>query len=181
VMVGECREHIKQKDLFKIFRDYIKHEDNLTDKRLLWNNTIQGFLFAAYAVIVARVPSPLWNARLILIVISIVGLATSYLSWKGLLAAILAVHNLDHQWQMISGNDPRLPKLIGGGRLVGEGSEGTPKGIKRTKEEIEHYEKIAKWGFLAPRFFPIVFLGAWSLLLILSILAPSTKFEWLLS
>src|ERR1051325_2213045 len=39
---------------YKIFRDYIEHEDGLIDKRLLWNINIQGFLFATYGFSVQK-------------------------------------------------------------------------------------------------------------------------------
>src|SRR5580658_8096117 len=36
--------------LYSIFRDYIKHEDDLINQRLSWFLTLQGFFFAAYAL-----------------------------------------------------------------------------------------------------------------------------------
>jgi hypothetical protein len=39
----------RELELYKLFRDYVKHEDDLINNRLNWNFTIQGFLFAAYA------------------------------------------------------------------------------------------------------------------------------------
>src|SRR5580658_5975181 len=35
-------------ELYSVFRDYLKHEDDLINNRLNWNFTIQGFLFTAY-------------------------------------------------------------------------------------------------------------------------------------
>src|SRR5580658_9768416 len=39
---------------YKLFRDYIEHEDSLINQRLLWNINIQGFLFAAYGLSVQK-------------------------------------------------------------------------------------------------------------------------------
>lgn len=38
------------RDLYRMFRAYVEHEDGLTNQRLSWNFTIQGFLFAAYTL-----------------------------------------------------------------------------------------------------------------------------------
>jgi hypothetical protein len=40
---------------YKIFRDYVEHEDFLVNNRLLWNINIQGLLFAAYAIALQRI------------------------------------------------------------------------------------------------------------------------------
>src|SRR5437879_8379854 len=37
------------RDLYRIFRTYVEHEDDLINQRQTWNLTIQGFLFASYA------------------------------------------------------------------------------------------------------------------------------------
>src|SRR5437763_1604980 len=43
------QERADTRDLYRIFRSYIAHEDDLINQRQTWNLTIQGFLFAAYA------------------------------------------------------------------------------------------------------------------------------------
>lgn len=35
--------------VYATYRAYVQHEDDLTNNRLNWNFTIQGFLFAAYS------------------------------------------------------------------------------------------------------------------------------------
>ena len=40
---------------YAIFRDYLKHEDNLINNRLNWNFTIQGFLFASYTFTIQKI------------------------------------------------------------------------------------------------------------------------------
>jgi hypothetical protein len=35
---------------FELYRDYVKHEDELINRRLTWLLTVQGFLFAAYGL-----------------------------------------------------------------------------------------------------------------------------------
>src|SRR5262249_24622108 len=49
---SEIERHLK---LYSAFRDYVKHEDDLTNNRLNWNFTIQGFLFAAYSFSVQKI------------------------------------------------------------------------------------------------------------------------------
>jgi hypothetical protein len=39
---------------FKVYRDYIQHEDDLLHQRSSWNLTVQGFLFAAYGVLLQQ-------------------------------------------------------------------------------------------------------------------------------
>ncbi|MGA2905059.1 MAG: hypothetical protein ABSD98_14595 [Candidatus Korobacteraceae bacterium] len=45
----------RHRQLYSVFRDYIKHEDDLINYRLNWNFTIQGFLFAAYSFTLQKV------------------------------------------------------------------------------------------------------------------------------
>src|SRR5262249_26759673 len=47
--IGE-RSELKRHEHYKIFRDYLQHEDGLINQRLSWNFTIQGFLFATYGL-----------------------------------------------------------------------------------------------------------------------------------
>jgi hypothetical protein len=42
----EDMTNIRRVEHYKLFRDYIEHEDGLVNQRLLWNINIQGFLFA---------------------------------------------------------------------------------------------------------------------------------------
>jgi hypothetical protein len=48
-------------DLHRIFRDYVKHEDDLINQRLNWNFYIQGFLLGAFAFAFQKT-AELWNA-----------------------------------------------------------------------------------------------------------------------
>jgi hypothetical protein len=145
---------------YKLFRDYVEHEDSLIDHRLLWNINIQGFLFATYGFSVQKLAEvqihsgaqEIIGAQALYWLIGVLpffGIAVSVWSFLGVIAAQDAIASLTKQWEEIEGEYRKrgstlaLPKLIGGGDL-----------------------KAHKWGFLAPKSFPWVFVAAWALLLI---------------
>ena len=54
----QSSHEITKAEHFKIFRDYMQHEDNLINQRVSWNSTIQGFLFATYGLSQQKLPDP---------------------------------------------------------------------------------------------------------------------------
>jgi hypothetical protein len=143
---------------YKIFRDYVEHEDGLINNRLMWNITIQGFLFATYGFSVQKLAevqasngtesiggTGVFALRWLIIILPILGSFVSYYSWRGVRAAQKAIGRLEDTWTTITKppDGPRLPGLTGGG------------------DEANHTE-----GFLAPKVFPWIFVVAWVLLLI---------------
>lgn len=57
----ETKLRADHRELYGIYRDYIKHEDGLTHQRLGWNLAVQGFLFTAFAIIFSKA-ADLWKA-----------------------------------------------------------------------------------------------------------------------
>jgi len=144
---------------YKIFRDYVEHEDNLINNRLMWNITIQGFLFATYGFAVEKlVESPINENRLfalrgLIVVLPLFGIGISLVSFMGVVAAQSAIKNLVTQWNEIhQTNGQQLPYLIGGG---------VPDGDKSGKEATQAHRR----GFWAPLCFPWIFVAAWAALL----------------
>ena len=54
----QSSHEITKAEHFKIFRDYMQHEDNLINQRVSWNSTIQGFHFATYGLSQQKLPDP---------------------------------------------------------------------------------------------------------------------------
>ena len=172
---------------FKIFRDYIEHEDELVNQRLLWNINIQGFLFASYGFSVQKlaevqVTQKLAEAqahlvltpettgitalRWFMVILPLFGIFISVLSFKGVRAAQYAIRRLSRDWEkavnerlLFPLDDPLLPGMIGGGYKKGENPD----------EGGENQTHI--WGFLAPLWFPRIFIAAW-LFVLISYLGP---------
>jgi hypothetical protein len=148
---------------YKIFRDYIEHEDGLIDKRLLWNINIQGFLFATYGFSVqklAEVQAVAKHAEIVgaktlywlIFILPIFGAAISYYSLEGVLAAQDAISQLKNDWLEKAKKEhpypqPSLPGIIGWGF-----------------EAAADHEDAHTKGFKAPRMFPQLFIAAWAAL-----------------
>ena len=93
---GPRQEFIK---LFELYRDYVKHEDALINSRLVWNLNIQGFLFAAYGVILKSLidvqtrsaPENSFSVQemyVVLFVVPLNGLVASRFTRQGVCAAV---------------------------------------------------------------------------------------------
>jgi hypothetical protein len=143
---------------YKIFRDYIEHEDSLINERLLWNITIQGALMAAYGFSIQKLADVVGAAgatpsaaatseatglhRLIML-LPFIGGPISLLSWTGVLAAQTAIRRLEATWVNVAEKEhppgpPTLPGIVGGGGGETHG-----------------------WGLIAPNLFPWLFVLAW--------------------
>jgi hypothetical protein len=162
--------------LYEMFRDYLKHEDDLINNRLNWNFTIQGFLFAAYtftlqkvseleAGLLLHVPSRnthlLFNSstlgldglRIATVAVALVGLWVSLGVYVSVSAARIAIEELERKWQVLYQEYVRVatpatfvPPLPG---MTGGGSA------------LAH-----RLGFWAPAALPIGFIAAWVVLII---------------
>lgn len=165
---GPTKEHLQ---LYGAFRDYSKHEDDLTNNRLNWNFTIQGFLFFSWAYCLQKLidlriaanatkavakavstpPTDLQNAirdlQLAMVVIGGVGLAVSLLVFLGACGAQIAILKIRSQYQPptedSNTHETHLPGLIGGG------------------SDLAHF-----LGVVGPLFIPIIFALAWLILLL---------------
>jgi hypothetical protein len=124
----------------------------------MWNITIQGFLFATYGLSVqklAEVQAPkgiesidgtgVLALRWLIVILPALGSVVSFYSWKGVVAAQLAIERLKTTWDGITKppDGPQLPGITGGG------------------DQGNHIT-----GFLAPKVFPWIFVVAWILLLL---------------
>jgi hypothetical protein len=119
--------------LFEVYRDYAKHEDNLSNFRITWFLAVQGLLFGGYAVlnranftsqthsppaidnIVANASYPTFQITALLSFFGFVAALGSFISIQ---AAILAVKTLEKKWKhdVLKGREHQtLPALLGGG------------------------------------------------------------------
>jgi hypothetical protein len=156
--------------MFTLYRNYVNHEDNLTNNRLSWNFTIQGFLFIAWAYCQQHIISigvaqsqpnlglsyTLRYLREATVVVGRVGFFVSLLTWFGTLASSIAIFKLSLKWTEEH-----------------EVSCSSRKSVKSVKKELSLPEltgggsEIAHWmGLLAPIFVPIVFVVAWGYLIL---------------
>jgi hypothetical protein len=142
---------------YKLFRDYIEHEDGLINKRLLWNINIQGFLFATYGFSLqklAEIKIPQDGPAIIgvtalqwlICVLPILGIAISVFSFMGVIAAQNAIDQLKADWGQAEKQHVLkiiLPGITGGG-----------------------HSKAHPLGFRAPKWFPGIFILTWLFLFV---------------
>jgi hypothetical protein len=112
--------------IYNIYRDYIKHEDELINRRLLSNIILQGFLFAAFGFSIeflrrSTVDGLPANLRFLPFVFPLVGCAVGVLALMSIVAAQEAIDGLKKDWEHIAlAIDPRilvrLPGLTGAGQ-----------------------------------------------------------------
>ncbi len=89
---------ISPRELYKIIRDQVEHEDVLISNRISWFVTAQAFLFSAYAIVSGaqigdRLMFPAQPA-LVLQFIPLVAIFVVIVIYPPILAGILAMHNL---------------------------------------------------------------------------------------
>jgi hypothetical protein len=112
--------------LYEIYRDYMKHEDDLLNHRTTWLLVIQGFLFATLGVLGEwQLPGNsldiLYTERHWLVyVLGFVGVSIAVAAFASILAANRAIDSLHGQWKALRrkhGNPDwdLLPELAGGG------------------------------------------------------------------
>jgi hypothetical protein len=145
-MCQSCqRSHeITKVEHFKIFRDYIKREDDLIDHRVSWNSIIQGFLFSAYGLSQQKgAPN---NLEILGRRIPWFGMALSIIVLLSLAGAVLAHERLRKDWRIrVEPYYPARPYLPG---IAAGGLD------------------AAGWlGFAAPVLIPIFFAAAWLLII----------------
>lgn len=165
-------EHSDTRDLFRIYREYLVHEDNLLNIRLNWLLIIQGFLFTAYGLTLKGVfggnqESVDVHQSVIDLFMSLkcLGMTTSILSFITIFSSLVSLIKIRACWDKVKKNIPKekigqntedtdvsfLPYLVGGGIIEGE------------FDKFQDYLKAAFW---APIFMPIAFFMSWLYLLI---------------
>jgi hypothetical protein len=113
--------------IYGIYRDYIKHEDGLINRRLMSNLVLQGFLFAAYGFSIQflRAPRPGDNIHndlgLLPLIFSALGFSVGILLLLSIMAAQSAIDGLKKDWKDIASRiDPKMLVMLPG--LTGAGS-----------------------------------------------------------
>lgn len=167
-----CPPTLPLHEHYKIFRDYVEHEDELIANRLSWNITIQGFLFATYGLSiqkltevltphgtygpVSRIPLELKSLQWLTIVLPVFGMLISGISFFGVQAAQNAIEGLNEIWARVPKPEgsPLLPELTGGATRQSSkiGSKQNP-----ARGANQNHSK----GFWAPKIFPLLFIAAW--------------------
>jgi hypothetical protein len=115
--------------IYSIYRDYIKHEDELIYRRLMSNIILQGFLFAAYGFSIEFLHRPtidkglLSDIKFLPLVFPLVGCTVGVLALISIVAAQNAIDGLKKDWEDIGAAiDPkiraRLPGLTGAGKKL---------------------------------------------------------------
>ena len=139
--------------IYGVYRDYIKHEDELIHQRLSWNLTLQGLLFTAYGVIFNMLDNasgdPTVKAHLHYTpcVFPVVGALVAFFSLLSILAAQDSLNGLRVEWREPARQIDKevveiLPELTGAGQLFAN-----------------------RWGKLPQIGIPIVIIAAWCVLL----------------
>jgi hypothetical protein len=120
----------QSKSLFKIYRDYMKHEDDLLNHRTTWLLVIQGFLFATLGVLGEwilpnKTPDLLRTERQFLVfVLAIVGLTIASVAYLSIKAANDAIDSLEKKWNNLRiryEGWELLPDIAGGGHPKAKG------------------------------------------------------------
>jgi hypothetical protein len=169
-MATSDAQEVSHLELYRLYRSYLEHEDELIHQRQTWSLTIQGFLFATFGFsvqklaeiqsrlvtdpacsgltlekCVAKFPNDIGLEALVHI-LPFVGFGVSLFAWLSIEAARMAIEQLRNSWKSYRSNNgglPNLPMIVGGG------------------------SRTAKvFGFFAPRLISFVFMGAWWYLLL---------------
>jgi hypothetical protein len=110
---------------YKIFRDYLEHEDDLINHRSTWHHTIQGLLFTALGVTLSKVdPTATRQAaavqKALILLLPVLGMSISLAAFLSIRAATLALDALRKQWEELikayrEDPWPTLPPLTAAG------------------------------------------------------------------
>lgn len=154
----QCRE------LYKILRDYVVHEDNLINNRLGWLLTSQGLLFSAFALSLDKNTKSI-DVGILHISIFLVGIVMGIISFTIVLQARLAIEGLHSIWNEVRSFSDKsdYPRLTGGLK------SGTNRNI---------FCIALSWLVVL---IPLAFVGAWvAILLSYSGMHPQAEMENLL-
>lgn len=141
-----CRE------TYDVYRDYLKHEDNLINNRMTWLILSQSFFFTAFALAIGRltVVDPLIADQIGLFLksLAVLGMVVAGATCLSVVAALTAIEGLRQRWKKHSQtNDTNetytiekslLPDLTGGGDPF-----------------------ASTFGFFMPIAMPLIFLFTW--------------------
>jgi hypothetical protein len=94
-------DYDSKRELYKVLRGQIEHEDNLVNQRVTWLLLIQGFLFASfYNILISSLDKPdFFSLKLIiLILISAFGIFISWVSLRSIRGAFKALKHIREFW-----------------------------------------------------------------------------------
>jgi hypothetical protein len=91
---------------YRIFRDYLQHEDDLINHRSTWHHTIQGLLFTALGVTLSKVdPTATRQAvavqKALILLLPVLGMSISLAAFLSIRAATRALDELRNQWEKL--------------------------------------------------------------------------------
>jgi hypothetical protein len=147
--------------LYKTYRAYIEHEDELINHRSTWHLLIQGFLFATFAGLGQWQPGTdhyLYDHRFLIVgIVALMGLSIAVCAYFSIDAADKSLNELQGKWSIAkkaacvpaSLNDA-FPPLAGGGS-----------------------SQALKLGKLPALAVPVIVAMAWAILLVLDIYVGS--------
>lgn len=131
-MNGDHQSGIDPLQLYRAYREYIVHEDNLVNHRVGWFIQLHSFLIASYMIIVAAIISSFFPegtprvapetvqaiACVVLVALAAIGFVSSIAAGRSIRAAGRAIQHLEKRWNGLSeGFAERLglPGIVGGG------------------------------------------------------------------
>jgi hypothetical protein len=128
---------------YKAVRDEIAHEDNLVGNRLSWFIGSQAFLLSALAIAHTSkdVTMPNLHNDFYFPLVPLLAIASCILILLGIIGGAVAIRRWHRQLGQMIRKDPNLPA-------------------------IGHDGWIMRFGWSAPLLLPVVFLIAWSYLLV---------------
>lgn len=125
---------LRSEEAFSIYRDYLKHEDDLINNRLSWNFTIQGFLFAAYSFALEKIADiregllstaidtrrvqasnvlhSISDLQIFLLVLTVVGMGVSFFVYVSVRAARYAIQELEVRWRSIDPDNDQAQESV---------------------------------------------------------------------
>ncbi|MDD2800022.1 MAG: hypothetical protein PHE96_01075 [Methylococcales bacterium] len=170
---AKANDSKRGEEFYSLLRDYIKHEDDLINQRMTWLMSVQSFLIATFGFSYQKkfeiVSKALINKEtqalgfsiveydLFLIMLIVVGIATSYFALQSIEAATHSITQLRErwrdfyrcEWRKLCDSRPQLdhlPDITGGGVVMA------------------HIQGI-KFPFYLPRFFIFFWVGIFFLTL----------------
>ena len=143
-------------ELFRYFRDEIKHEYTLLTGRVTWYITCQSFLLTVYAISYANSGGRNWFSNFFLPLFSITVTLLALNMINGAIITILMWS--DMRKHLITAN-PSLKSVI----------------ITRWRHQENNYDAIHRRSLWFPKRIPMLFIVAWALIAILSWCYPWLK------
>ena len=120
--------------IYEIHRKYLQHEDELVHQRTMSFITIQSFILATFGLTYQKkyevaekmfasgkpltaLGSMTSEYNGFLLVLALVGIATSFIAWRSIRAAVRAIYSIEHNWLKIINTRKAdyFPGMTGGG------------------------------------------------------------------